>query len=342
MFRRVLVTGGMGFIGSNFVRWMLEKHPRTEIINLDKLTYAGNLRNLADIKGDRMKFVHGDICDKRLVEDVVSKCDAIVHFAAETHVDRSIISAGDFITTDVYGTYVLLEAARKHGIKKFVHISTDEVYGEALKQPSKETDPLMPKSPYAASKAGADRLAYSYYCTYGLPVIITRCVNNYGPFQYPEKLIPLFVTNAIENELLPIYGTGENTREWIYVEDHCQAIDTILHTNEFNGEIFNIGTGEEKSVLEIAEIVLELLEKPLDLIVHIPDRPGHVKRHAVDSRKIRSLLRWKPRFRFEEGMEKTVKWYIDNEKWWKEIKSGDFRKYYEEHYGNLNDRATMA
>ncbi|MDH7507817.1 MAG: dTDP-glucose 4,6-dehydratase [Methanomassiliicoccales archaeon] len=335
MYKRILVTGGMGFIGSNFIRFMIERHPEIEIINLDKLTYAGNPRNLEDINCERVKFVKGDICNGAIVNDLAAKCDAIVHFAAETHVDRSITSASAFIETDVYGTYVLLEAARKQRVKRFIHISTDEVYGEAVTGPSKETDALMPKSPYAASKAGADRLVFSYYCTYGLPAIITRCTNNYGPFQYPEKLIPLFITNAIENKPLPVYGTGKNTRDWIFVRDHCEAIDLLLHSNGFEGEVFNIGSGEEKSVLEIASVILDLLGKPKELITFVPDRPGHVMRHAVDTRKIRDLTGWKPRYSFNDGIEETINWYRKNESWWKEIKSGEFRKYYESQYATI-------
>jgi dTDP-glucose 4,6-dehydratase len=338
MYRRILVTGGMGFIGSNFIRFMIEKHPEMEIINLDKLTYAGNPRNLEDIRCEHLKFVRGDICDETVVNDLAAKCDAIVHFAAETHVDRSIASANEFIKTDVYGTYVLLEAARKQHVKRFIHISTDEVYGEAVTAPSKETDALMPKSPYAASKAGADRLVFSYYCTYGLPVIITRCTNNYGPFQYPEKLIPLFITNAIENKPLPVYGTGKNTRDWIFVRDHCEAIDLLLHSNGFEGEVFNIGSGEERSVLEIASIILRTLGKSEELIAFVPDRPGHVMRHAVDTKKIRSLTGWKPKYSFSEGIEETIRWYLENESWWKQIKSGEFKKYYESHYGAISEK----
>jgi dTDP-glucose 4,6-dehydratase len=322
----------MGFIGSNFVRYMLKEHDEIKITNLDKLTYAGNPSNLKGLDEKRYRFVKGDICDKDLVDKAVSKCDTIVHFAAETHVDRSIMYAGDFVKTDVFGSFVLLEAARKYKVKKFVYISTDEVYGEAVGRPSKETDALMPKSPYAASKAGADRLAFSYYCTYGLPVTISRCTNNYGPYQYPEKLIPLFVTNAIDGLTLPVYGSGRNTRDWIYVEDHCSAIDAILQIEGNEGEVFNVGSGDEKSVLDIASMILSILGKSDDLLEHVQDRPGHVLRHAVDPSKLKAALGWAPKQTFASAMNKTVEWYRDNPEWWRPIKSGEFEKYYEQQY----------
>jgi len=332
--KQLLVTGGMGFIGSNFIRHMLKEHDDIKIVNLDKLTYAGNPGNLKGFEEKRYRFVEGDVCDKDVVDKAVSRCDAIVHFAAETHVDRSIMYAGDFVTTDVFGTFVLLEAARKYKVKKFVHISTDEVYGEAVGRPSKETDALMPKSPYAASKAGADRLAFSYYCTYGLPVTITRCTNNYGPYQYPEKLIPLFVTNAIDGLQLPVYGSGKNTRDWIYVEDHCYAIDAILQAEGREGEVFNVGSGDEKSVLDIASMILSILGKSEDLLEYVQDRPGHVLRHAVDPSKLRSALGWTPKHTFASAMRETVEWYRNNPGWWRPIKSGEFKKYYEQQYRN--------
>ncbi len=332
MRERVLVTGGMGFIGSNFVRYMHDQHPEVQIINLDKLTYAGNPANLADL-ADRHRFVRGDVADPTVVDPLVRECDAIVHFAAETHVDRSIAYAGEFVQTDVYGTFILLEAARKYGIKRFVHVSTDEVYGEAVGRPSLEGDALMPKSPYAASKAGADRLAYSYYTTYGIPVVISRCVNNYGPYQYPEKLIPLFVTNALEGKKLPVYGHGRNTRDWIHVEDHCSALDALLQDDDNAGEVFNVGAGQEKSVLDITNIILKVLGKNDSLIEHIADRPGHVARHAVDSTKLTRTYGWKPRYDFEESMRRTIQWYVDHPEWWQPIKSGEFRRYYDEQYG---------
>ncbi|MFP4170869.1 MAG: dTDP-glucose 4,6-dehydratase [Methanomassiliicoccales archaeon] len=327
---RLLVTGGMGFIGSNFIRYMVQHRPEVEIVNLDKLTYAGNPQNLEGVEG-RHRFVQGDICDQTLVEDLMRDCDRVVHFAAETHVDRSISRAGDFINTDVYGTYVLLEAARRHDVERFVHISTDEVYGEAGERPSLEDDPLMPKSPYAASKTGADRLAFSYHCTYGLPVTITRCANNYGPYQYPEKLIPLFVTNALEGRELPVYGSGRNTRDWIFVEDHCSAIDLLLEAPGVDGGVFNVSAQEERSVLEIAHLILSVLDRSEELIRHVDDRPGHVERHAVDPTKL-SGLGWEPGYEFEDAMRRTVEWYRDNPQWWGPIKSGEFREYYREQY----------
>jgi len=334
MRQRILVTGGMGFIGSNFVRYMLAKHEDIDIVNLDKLTYAGNLRNLEGVK-ERHRFILGDVCDVSMVDRLVKECSAIVHFAAETHVDRSIAYAGKFVTTDIIGTFVLLEAARKHGIERFIQISTDEVYGEAPGRPSLESDALMPKSPYAASKAGADQLAYSYFMTHKIPVTITRCSNNYGPYQYPEKLIPLFVTNALEGKKLPVYGTGKNTRDWIFVDDHCAAIDLLLQHTDLNGEVFNIGTGEEKSVLDIASAIVGTLGVPDDLLEHIADRPGHVLRHAVDSSKLRSLG-WRPKYRFTEAITRTIEWYRDHEEWWKPIKTGGYKAYYETQYRSMS------
>ena len=331
---RVLVTGGAGFIGSNFVRYMLREHPGYGYVVLDKLTYAGNLENLEGLEGlPNYRFVHGDICDADSVGDAMHSADAVVHFAAETHVDRSITEAGSFVETDVYGTFVLLEAARSKGIRRFVHISTDEVYGDCGERPSREDDPLMPRSPYAASKTGADRLAFSYYCTYDVPVVITRCSNNFGPNQYPEKLIPLFVTNALEDKELPVYGHGKNTRDWIYVEDHCRALDLVLHAEGVEGEVFNVGANEERNVLEIAAIILSTLGKPKELIEHVDDRLGHVRRHAVDTTKICERLGWEPKDGFRAAIERTIRWYVENPGWWQRIKSGEFRKYYDRMYG---------
>ena len=334
MRERVLVTGGMGFIGSNFVRYMLRNHPETEIIVLDKLTYAGNPANLADLEG-MFDFVRGDVADSSVVDPLVERCDSIVHFAAETHVDRSIAHAGDFVKTDIYGTFTLLEAARKYGVDRFVHISTDEVYGEAVDHPSLETDELAPKSPYAASKAGADRLVFSYFATYGIPAVISRCANNYGPYQYPEKLIPLFVTNALEGKKLPVYGHGRNIRDWIHVEDHCSAIDAMLQSDGYNGETFNVSANEEKNVLEIADIILKTLGLSDELIEHVADRPGHVMRHAVDATKLQNTYDWKPSHDFENSMRRTIKWYANNPEWWRPIRSGEFRRYYEKQYTRM-------
>jgi len=336
--KSVLVTGGAGFIGSNFVRMMADKYPGMRLIILDALTYAGNLDNFPQgfwENPDRV-FIHGNILDELLVDKIMREVDGVVHFAAETHVDRSILDAGRFIDTDVKGTWVLLEAARRNKIKRFVHISTDEVYGEAVDRPSAEGDDLKPKSPYAASKAGADRLAYSFFTTYELPVIITRCSNNYGPYQYPEKLIPLFVTNALENKPLPIYGSGLNTRDWIHVIDHCSALETILLAQGYGGEIFNISSGDERSVLDITAIILDELKKPKELIQHVKDREGHVLRHAVDSEKFRKTFNWSPKSGFEENIGETIKWYTDNEWWWRKVKekSVEYKAWIEKQYDN--------
>ncbi len=334
--KRLLVTGGAGFIGSNFVKYILEKYGDIEVVNLDKLTYAGNPDNLKEAEDNpRYTFVKGDICDREIVEKTAEGCDCIINFAAETHVDRSISDPASFIMTDVYGTYVLLEATRALEIPKFIQISTDEVYGDAGEELSREDSPLMPQSPYAASKAGADRLAYSYYVTYGAPVVITRCSNNYGPNQYPEKLVSLFVTNALDDQVLPVYGTGKNTRDWIHVLDHARALDMVMNAEGLEGEVFNIGTGTELGVLEIADLILEALGKPKSLVEMVEDRPGHVRRHAVNTEKIRSRLGWKPEVDFKQGMLNTVEWYAHNRWWWEKIKSGEFKEYYRRMYAGL-------
>jgi dTDP-glucose 4,6-dehydratase len=331
---RLLVTGGAGFIGSNFTRRAANRGD--DVVVLDKLTYAGNLENLRDLlDAKKIQFVKGDVCDRDLVAGLAKHADAVVHFAAETHVDRSILEAGEFVQTDVVGTFSVLEACRKAEVDRMVFISTDEVYGEAVREPCREDAPLMPKSPYAASKAGADRLAFSYFATYGLPVVISRCTNNYGPYQHPEKLIPLFVTNALEDQPLPVYGTGENTRDWIHVDDHCAALDRLLEAKGVEGEVFNIGASEEHSVNEIAATILKTLGKPKSLLKVVPDRPGHVRRHAVDTGKIRSKLRWKPSRSFVEGLEETTQWYREHETWWKTTKSGGFHDYYSMQYRGL-------
>jgi dTDP-glucose 4,6-dehydratase len=337
--KRLLVTGGAGFIGSNFIRYMLERYPDIRVINLDKLTYAGNLDNLKDVEADpRYTFVRGDICDREIVLKSAEGCDCLLNFAAETHVDRSIGDPASFIQTDVYGTYVLLEAAKELGVPRFIQISTDEVYGDAGEEPSSETSPLMPQSPYAASKAGADRLAYSYFVTYDTPVVITRCSNNYGPNQYPEKMVSLFVTNALDDQPLPVYGTGRNTRDWIHVRDHARALDMVMHAEGVEGEVFNIGTGDEVSILDMADLILETLGKPASLVKMVSDRPGHVRRHAVDTEKIRSMLGWKPEVDFRQGMTATVEWYRGNRWWWEKIKSGEFKEYYRKMYAELHGR----
>ena len=336
---RILVTGGAGFIGSNFVRMTLKEHPGDRVLVLDALTYAGNLENFSEEvwSNPNFQFFNGNIVDEPLVIELMRNVDAVVHFAAETHVDRSIQEAGRFLETDVWGTYVLLEAARNRAVKRFVHISTDEVYGEAEGRPSVEGDDLRPKSPYAASKAGADRLAWSYWATYGFPVTISRCSNNYGPYQYPEKLIPLFVTNALEDKPLPVYGHGKNTRDWIYVDDHCRAIDLLLRSDgkKVDGEVFNISSECEKSVLDITAIILKALGKPKSLIKHVEDRPGHVTRHAVSPSKIKAKLGWEPKFGFEENIEATIEWYRLNDGWWGNVKEkqAEYQEWMKVQYG---------
>jgi dTDP-glucose 4,6-dehydratase len=335
--KRLLVTGGAGFIGSNFVKYVLAKYNDIHVVNLDKLTYAGNPDNLKEVDANpRYTFIKGDICDPDAVREAAGGCDCILNFAAETHVDRSIGDPASFIMTDVYGTYVLLEATREIEIPRFIQISTDEVYGDAGGEPSSEDSPLMPQSPYAASKAGADRLAYSYYVTYGTPVVITRCSNNYGPNQYPEKMVSLFVTNALDDLPLPVYGTGKNTRDWIHALDHARALDVVMNAEGLEGEVFNIGTGTELSVLEMADLILEALGKPKSLVKMVEDRPGHVRRHAVNTEKIRSKLGWKPQVDFRQGMLDTVKWYEENRWWWEKIKSGEFKEYYKKMYAGLH------
>ncbi len=326
-----MVTGGAGFIGSNYIRYMLKKHKDVEIVNLDKLTYAGNLDNLKDIADDpRYKFIKGDICDDVLVNQIMTEIDVVVNFAAESHVDRSIGAPDDFIRTDVFGTFVLLEAARTYKIQKFIQISTDEVYGSIDHGSFTESDPLMPSSPYSASKTGADRLAFSYFVTYDLPVIVTRCSNNFGPFHYPEKLIPLFVTNAIENKSLPIYGDGKNVRDWIYVEDHCDGVDFVCQNGEL-GEVYNIGGGNEKTNLDITERILNKLEKPQSLMTYVEDRLGHDRRYSIDCSKIADLG-WKPKHEFEEALDKTITWFVENRWWWEKLKSGEYLEYYKQQY----------
>lgn len=328
---KFLVTGGAGFIGSNYLRYLLSKHREVEVINLDKVTYAGNLDNLRDIeKNPRYRFVHGDICDEQLVNSLMPGVEVIVNFAAESHVDRSIGAPDDFIRTDIFGAFVLLEAGRKHKIKKFIQISTDEVYGSIDNGSFKETDALMPSSPYSASKAGADRLAYSYFVTYGLPVIITRCSNNFGPYQFPEKLIPLFVTNALDEKPLPIYGDGKNVRDWIYVEDHCEAID-FIYTHGTDGDVYNIGAGNERANLEITHYILDRLGKPKSLMAYVRDRFGHDRRYSLDISKI-TALGWKPRHNFAEALDATIDWYRRNRQWWERLKSGEYLEFYKRNY----------
>jgi len=313
---KLLITGGAGFIGSNFVRYMLSKYENIEIVNLDLLTYAGRLENLKDVKDDpRHRFAQGDIRERKTVESLVKDgVDAIVNFAAETHVDRSVVEAGSFVLTDVYGTYALLNAARKYDVGKFVQISTDEVYGSIERGSFRETDVLDPSSPYAASKAAADHVARAFYKTYGLHVVITRSSNNYGPYQYPEKLIPKLIIRALHDQRLPIYGDGKQVRDWIYVVDNCDAIDLISQKGE-PGEIYNVASGNERTNLEITKSILRILDKSEDLVRFVPDRPGHDRRYSLDTAKIRSLG-WEPRHKFSGALKETVDWYVKNEWWW--------------------------
>jgi dTDP-glucose 4,6-dehydratase len=328
---KILVTGGAGFIGSNFVRHFLAVHPEDSVVTLDKLTYAGNPANLREIESDpRHRFVKGDICDAALVRDLVAEVDAIVHFAAETHVDRSNAAAGEFLRTNVTGTFTLLEAARARGLGRFIAIGTDEVYGSIARGASRELDPLNPSNPYSASKAAADLLARAYWITHRLPVIVTRSSNNFGPYQYPEKMIPLFVTNAIEDTPLPLYGDGKNVRDWLYVLDNCAAIDLVLRKGK-DGEIYNIGGGNEIENVVLTRQILRLTGKPETLISPVADRPGHDRRYALDSGKVRALG-WKPAHDFASALAATVEWYRARADWWRPIKSGEFRAYYERQY----------
>jgi dTDP-glucose 4,6-dehydratase len=330
---KLLVTGGAGFIGTNFIRHYLKEHPDCEITNLDKLTYAGNLENLKDIQ-DRpgYHFMKGDIADRKLVDKLLSQgFDVIVNFAAESHVDRSILDASPFIETNIKGTQVLLEGAKKHGIQRFIQVSTDEVYGSTDKGFFTEESPLSPSSPYSASKTAADLLCLAYFKTHHLPAIITRCTNNFGPYQFPEKLIPLAVTNAVEDKPIPVYGDGLNVRDWIFVDDHCRALDVVIQKGR-PGQIYNIGGGNEKTNLELIRKLLELLDKPRSLMQFVADRPAHDRRYALDCSKITTELGWRPAYSFEKGLRATVDWYLKNEPWWRAIKSGEYSRYYKKMY----------
>jgi len=331
--RTLLVTGGAGFIGSNFIHYLLKYYPRCKVINVDKLTYAGNLDNLRDVEDDpRYEFIHGDIRDREVVNRIIERVDGVIHFAAETHVDRSILDAGEFILTDVYGSFVLFEALKNSDVEFFLHISTDEVYGSRDEGYFKEDDPMCPSSPYAASKAAADRLAYSYWVTYGLPILIIRPSNNFGPYQYPEKFIPLFVSNALDGKSLPLYGKGTNVRDWLYVEDNCRAIDMVMRKGRI-GEAYNVGANNEIANIRVAERIVDLLEKPRSLITLVKDRLGHDRRYALDCGKIHDLG-WKPEREFDESLELTVRWYQENMDWWQKIKekSKDFKDFYKKYY----------
>jgi dTDP-glucose 4,6-dehydratase len=332
--QKLLITGGAGFIGANFVRYILERYPDCRVWNLDKLTYAGNLENLAGLEQDsRHNFVHGDIADDRLVGEILKNgVDAVVHFAAESHVDRSILHSSEFIRTNIVGTLSLMESCRKSGVARFNQISTDEVYGSlGATGAFTEVSPIAPNSPYAASKASADLLVRSYCHTHGFPGIITRCSNNYGPYQFPEKLIPLLVSNALEGMPLPIYGDGMNVRDWIHVRDHCSAVDAVLHHGK-NGEIYNVGARQELPNLDIARRILRALGKTESLITFVEDRPGHDRRYAIDCSKLENQLGWHPRIEFDAGLRETIEWYRRNSAWVANVRSGSYRTYYDRMY----------
>lgn len=334
----IIVTGGAGFIGANFVYYELEKHPEDRIICLDKLTYAGNLETLEDaMKNPNFRFVKGDIADQEFVEKLFEeeKPDIVVNFAAESHVDRSIEDPGIFLKTNILGTQVLMDACRKYGIKRYHQVSTDEVYGDLpLDRPDlffTEETPIHTSSPYSSSKAGADLLVLAYHRTFGLPVSITRCSNNYGPYHFPEKLIPLMISRALADESLPVYGKGENVRDWLYVKDHCAAIDLVMREGKL-GEVYNVGGHNEKSNLEVVKIILDKLGKPESLITYVTDRPGHDMRYAIDPTKIHDELGWLPETKFEDGIEETIEWYLNNKEWWENILSGEYQNYFDKMY----------
>jgi dTDP-glucose 4,6-dehydratase len=330
---KLLVTGGCGFIGSNFIRHVLAAHPEDRVVNLDKLTYAGNPANLADLAGDsRYLFVQGDVCDAKVVRDVMRGVDAVLNFAAESHVDRSLMEPDAFLRTDVFGVFTLLEAVKELKIARFLHISTDEVYGSVERGSSRESDPVRPSNPYSASKAGGDLLALAYWHTHRVPVLITRSSNNFGPYQYPEKVIPLFVTNALDDKPLPLYGDGRNVRDWLYVLDNCAGIDLVLRKGG-EGEVYNIGGGHEVENIVLTRQILQLTGKPETLMQPVKDRLGHDRRYSVDSHKVRQLG-WTPRHRFGDALRTTVAWYREHEAWWRPLKSGEFRAYYEKQYGH--------
>ncbi len=336
---RVLVTGGAGFIGSNFVKLLLGRKRKVHVTVLDKLTYAGNLKNLEEVINRRdFTFIKGDICNKKILDEILPRTDIIYNFAAETHVDRSILEAGSFVRTDIVGTYTLLQKTLEHKIDRFVQVSTDEVYGSIARGKFRETDPIEPNSPYSASKSGADLLVRAFHVTYGLPVLITRSSNNYGPFQHPEKFIPLFITNALEGNPMPLYGDGRNVRDWIHVDDNCRAIELVGRRGKV-GEVYNIGAGEEKENIYIARKIIDLVGASEDLLTLVTDRPGHDRRYALDSKKI-NRLGWKKRVGFDKGLETTVRWYRRNESWWRPIKKGAFKKYYSAMYGKRISQAS--
>ena len=339
----IIVTGGAGFIGSNFVFHMLQAHPDYRIVCLDKLAYAGNLSTLEPVlKQDNFRFVKADICDRQAVDKLFQeeKPNIVVNFAAESHVDRSIENPGIFLETNIMGTAVLMDTCRKYGIQRYHQVSTDEVYGDLpLDRPDlffTEETPLHTSSPYSSSKASADLLVMAYYRTYGLPVTISRCSNNYGPYHFPEKLIPLMIANALADKPLPVYGNGENVRDWLYVEDHCRAIDLIIHNGKV-GEVYNVGGHNEKRNIDIVRIICQELGKPESLIVHVEDRKGHDRRYAIDPAKIHRELGWLPETKFEDGIKKTIKWYLEHKKWWQDIINGEYQEYYAKMYGSKGE-----
>ncbi len=337
MTKKILITGGAGFIGSNFVRYMANNYPDYKIVNLDALTYAGNLENLKDIEEKpNYKFVQGDITDRQFISNLFQKekFDSVINFAAESHVDRSITDPDIFIKSNIQGTQVLLDESKKSDVNKFVQVSTDEVYGTLGDIGLfSESTPLAPNSPYSASKASADMLVRSYYETFNMPVNITRCSNNYGPYHFPEKLIPLMIINALSDNNLPVYGDGLNVRDWLHVEDHCQAIDLVLHKGG-NGEVYNVGGNNERTNIDIVKTILNYLNKPESLITFVQDRPGHDKRYAIDASKLEQELGWKPKFTFEDGIKQTIDWYLCNQTWWERIINGDYKDYYQQQYGD--------
>lgn len=336
LYKKILVTGGAGFIGSNFVQYWVNKYPESQVTVLDSLTYAGNLNNLEAVK-NKIHFVKQDICNKVVVEDLVSRVQAVVHFAAESHVDRSILEPDVFVKTNVLGTQTLLDAAKKYNIKRFHHVSTDEVFGQielGSTEKWNESSPYKPRSPYSASKAASDHLVNAYFNTYGLPITITNCSNNFGPFHFPEKFIPLAITNLLEGKKIPIYKPGNQVRDWLYVTDHCSAIDLVLEKGR-EGETYLVGADhKEYTNLEVAKLILKIMGKSEEFLDIVGDRPGHDVKYAIDSSKIRTELGWKPEKDFENYLEYTVKWYEENQDWWKNIKNGEYQKYYQTQYGN--------
>ena len=340
MDKKILVTGGAGFIGGNFVHYMVNKYPNYMIVNLDALTYAGNLETCQPVEGKpNYKFVNGDIADREFIFDLFEKerFDIVVNFAAESHVDRSVTDPEIFIKTNVLGTQVLMDAARTFGVERYHQVSTDEVYGDLpLDRPDlffTEETPLHTSSPYSASKASADLLVFAYHRTFGLPITISRCSNNYGPYHFPEKLIPLMISRALNDEQLPVYGNGENVRDWLHVYDHCAAIDLILHKGKV-GEVYNVGGHNERTNLEVVKTILKALDKPESLITYVKDRPGHDLRYAIDPQKLENELGWKPTYNFDTGIQQTIEWYLNNKQWWENIISGEYQNYFEKQYGD--------